>query len=210
MPSAAWARSQPRRSASSWARSLRVWNRPYSSTWSNEPAQSSLNCSARYSRTCQGLSDLSAPGGASVSRFGVETKAAPPGRRSVLDRLQHDHGVARLLVALDQIAHEAHAGTLVLEPGVLEGLRVGVHPGHGAGAAGQHLAAVALAARHVHDVEAGASLRHPLVDGLVAAKPVVLGRDVGQRALAGERQRRHARRLVSLQMLCWLGQGGPV
>ena len=39
----------------------------------------------------------------------------------------------------------------------------------------------------------------PLVDGEVTAVPVVLGRHVGQRPLAGELERRHARRLVAAE-----------
>ena len=42
--------------------------------------------------------------------------------------------------------------------------------------------------------------RDPLVDDQVAPEPVVLLRHVGQRALAGERERRHAVRLVALDV----------
>ena len=45
--------------------------------------------------------------------------------------------------------------------------------------------------------------RDPLVDDEVALVPVVLLRHVGQRALAGERQRRDARRLVALEVERW-------
>ena len=44
-------------------------------------------------------------------------------------------------------------------------------------------------------------LGDPLVDREVAAEPVVLGRDVRQRALAGELERRHALRLALLDAL---------
>ena len=64
------------------------------------------------------------------------------------------------------------------------------------GARGEHAAAVALAAGHVDDVAAGAAGGDPLVDRQVPAVPVVLLGDVGQRALAGQGERRHAVGLV--------------
>ncbi len=79
-------------------------------------------------------------------------------------------------------------------------LRVGVDADDGARRARQHLAAVALAAGHVDDALAGRARRDPLVDDEVPAVPVVLLRHVGQRALAGERQRRHALGLVRLNV----------
>ena len=48
-------------------------DRPSSSTSPKCASQSARNSAARYSLMCQGLSDFSAPSGASVSRFGVET-----------------------------------------------------------------------------------------------------------------------------------------
>ena len=77
---------------------------------------------------------------------------------------------------------------------MLVGLRVGVHPRHVARAARQHGGAVALAAGHVHHVAARAARRDPLVHGQVAPEPVVLLGHVRQRALAGQGERRHARR----------------
>ena len=67
--------------ASSCARSLRAWKSPWISTRSKLDSHSARNSSARYSRTCHGLSDFGAPGGASVSTFGVDTNAIPFGRR---------------------------------------------------------------------------------------------------------------------------------
>ena len=49
---------------------LRYWK---PSTWSKPEPHSARRSSGRYWRRCQGLSDFSAPGGARVSRFGVET-----------------------------------------------------------------------------------------------------------------------------------------
>ena len=68
------------------------------------------------------------------------------------------------------------------------------------GGAGQHGRAVALAAREVDDAATVDALRDPLVDDEVAPVPVVLLRHVGQRALAGEMQRRDAGRLVALDV----------
>ena len=61
-------------------------------------------------------------------------------------------------------------------------------------------AAVALAAREVDDLAAVHALRDPLVDHEVALVPVVLLGHVGQRALAGQVQRRDAGRLVALDV----------
>ena len=116
----------------------------------------------------------------------------------VLDRLEEHDRVARLRVALHQVAHEADAGPRVLEASVLVGLRVGVHAGHVAGAPGEHVHPVALSAGHVDDVAARAALGDPLVHRQVAAEPVVLGGHVGERALAGQLERRHALGLGSL------------
>ena len=61
-------------------------------------------------------------------------------------------------------------------------------------------ASVALAAREVDDLAAVRALRDPLVDHQVAPVPVVLLRHVGERALAGQVQRRDAGRLVALDV----------
>ena len=206
-----WTLSQPSLIASSWARSLRAWKRPNISTRPKCASQSARNSSARYSFTCQGLSDFSAPGGASVSRFGVETKATPPGPSidlkcsriapgvlDVLDRLQEDDGVAGLGERLDQVALEAQVRARVAEPRVLVRFGVGVDADDARGAAGEDVGAVALAAGHVDDALAADPPGDPLVDDQVAAEPVVLLGHVGQRPLAGQRQRRHPRWLVQL------------
>ena len=201
MPSVACTPSQPARRASSCSLSLRAWKSPYSSTRSKMRSQSARNSRARYSRRCQGLSDLSAPGwrerehvrGRDVDRpsaICLKWASTFSGLLDVLDRLEEHHGVARLDVGLDQVAHEAHARPGVLGACVLERVRVGVHAGHAAGPAGQHAGAVALAAGHVHHVQAGAARGDPLVHGQVAAEPVVLGGHV--RAACARRSARAA------------------
>jgi hypothetical protein len=124
-----------------------------------------------------------------------------PGIGHVLDRLEEDDRVAGLVVALDQVAHEADARPGVLEPCVLVRLGVGVHAGHAPGAARQDVYAVALAAGHVDHVAAGAALGDPLVHREVAAEPVVLGGHVGKRPLARQLERRDALGLGSLDRL---------
>ena len=125
----------------------------------------------------------------------------------VLDRLQEDDRVAGLREALDQVALEAKVGPHVAPPRVLVRLRVGVDPDHALRRARKHVGAVALAAGHVDHAPAGGPRRDPLVDGQMPPVPVVLLRHVGQRPLAGQRQRRHPRRLVQLQVLTIHGRG---
>ena len=82
------------------------------------------------------------------------------------------------------------------------GLGVGVDANHARSRAGEHIRAVALAARHVDHAQAGHARTNPLIDGQMAAKPVVLLWHIRQRALACEGQRRHALRLVAL-LISW-------
>ena len=88
----------------------------------------------------------------------------------------------------------------VLRAGVLERLGVGVDADHRLRRAREHGGAVALAAREVDDLAPVGALRDPLVDHQVAAVPVVLFGDVGERALAGQVQGRDAGRLVALDI----------
>ena len=125
----------------------------------------------------------------------------------MLDRLQEDDRVAGLGEALDQVALEAQVGPHVAQPGVLVGLGVGVDPDHARGRGRQDVGAVALAAGHVDHPLAADPLRDPLVDDQVAPVPVVLLRHVGQRPLARQRQRRHAGRLVPLDVVALHGRG---
>jgi hypothetical protein len=83
---------------------------------------------------------------------------------------------------------------------VLVRIRVSVDADHRGGGAGEDVGAVALAAGHIEDPQTGGAGGDPLVDDEVAPVPVVLLGQVGQRALAGQRQRRHARRLVQLEV----------
>ena len=78
---------------------------------------------------------------------------------------------------------------------MLVGLGVGVDADDRRRAlAREHVGAVALAAGHVDDAQAADARGDPLVDDEVAAEPVVLLGHVGQRALAGQLERRDARR----------------
>ena len=101
---------------------------------------------------------------------------------------------------LDHVACEAQVRRAVAQARVLVGVGVGVNADDALGRAREHVRPVALAAGQVDDVQAADARGDPLVDDQMAAEPVVLGRDVGQRALAVERERRHARRLVPLQV----------
>src|SRR5205823_5483417 len=71
---------------------------------------------------------------------------------------------------------------------------------HGRRLTGQHVGAVALTGGDVDDPQARDALGDPLVDHEMAPVPVVLLGDVGQRALAGQVQRRHAGRLIALDV----------
>jgi hypothetical protein len=86
------------------------------------------------------------------------------------------------------------------------GLRVGVDAHDRPRRRGQHVGPVALAAGQVDDVEPRDAPCDPLVDDQVAPEPVVLLGHVGERALAGQLERRHAGRLVALHI--GVGHGG--
>ena len=73
-------------------------------------------------------------------------------------------------------------------------------PTTSAAPASEHVGAVALAAGEVDDALALDPLGDPLVDGEVAAEPVVLLGDVGQGPLPGQLERRHALGLVRLHV----------
>ena len=118
----------------------------------------------------------------------------------VLDRLQEHDAVDVARPGLDHVALEAQARARVLQPRVLERVRVGVDADDRRGAAGEHVAAVALPAREVDHAAAVRARRDPLVDDEVAPEPVVLLRHVRQRALPGEVERRHALGLVALDV----------
>ena len=90
---------------------------------------------------------------------------------------------------------------------MLVGLGVGIDADHLGRLTREHVGAVPLAAREVGHGGPPDPRGDPLVDGEVAAKPVVLLGHVGERALAGERERRHALGLVLLQMGLFHGAG---
>jgi hypothetical protein len=122
------------------------------------------------------------------------------GVAQVLDGLQEHDGVAGLRERLHHAAGVEQVVAHVAQPGVLVRLGVGVDAHHAVRTAREHVGPVALAAGHVDDGLARDAPFYPLVDHQMAAKPVVLLGHVGQRALAREGQRRHARGLVALEV----------
>jgi hypothetical protein len=116
----------------------------------------------------------------------------------VLDRLQEHDAVHVAGPELEHVALEPHVR--VLRAGVLERLGVGLDAHDGGRRAGEHRRAVALAGREVDHPAAVRPCRDPLVDDEMPPEPVVLLRDVGECALARERERQHARRLVALDV----------
>ena len=118
----------------------------------------------------------------------------------VLDRLEEDHRIDRLVEVLDEPTPEAQVRAPVAGAGVLVSLGIRVDADHLGGPPRQQVRAVALAAGEVGDPQARAALGDPLVDGDVPAVPVVLLRDIGQRALARQLERRHPLGLVLLQI----------
>src|SRR5665809_148513 len=80
------------------------------------------------------------------------------------------------------------------------GLGVGVDPDYLGRRAGEHVRAVPLSACEVRHPKTAAALCDPLVDREVAAEPVVLGWEVGERSLPGQLERGHAGGLVVLHV----------
>ena len=170
------------------------------------PRRARRNSSARYSLHVPGVVRLlgarAAPASAGSGSRRRRRRPAPsidlkcsriaPGSCDVLDRLQEDDGVAGLGEA-SRPGRARSAGW---------GARSAAARARGprgwrrrrprsARRAGQHVGAVALAAGHVDHAQAADPRRDPLVDDEVAPVPVVLLGNVGQRPLAGQRQRRH-------------------
>ena len=77
-------------------------------------------------------------------------------------------------------------------------LGIAVDPYHAGGVTGQHIGPVALAARHVEHDRTGNPRGDPFVHRQMPAIPVVLGGDVGERALTVQLERRDSRGLVLL------------
>ena len=84
---------------------------------------------------------------------------------------------------------------------MLVGLGVRVDADHVGSGAGEDVRAVSLPAGEVGDALPTTALGDPLVHGEVPPEPVVLLRQVGEGALAGERQRGHPVGLVLLHVL---------
>ena len=118
----------------------------------------------------------------------------------MLDRLQKDDRVAGGGEGLDQGALEAQVRPHVAQPGVLVRLRVGVDADDLGRRAREDVGAVPLAAGQVGDPQPDDTGADPLIHGEVATEPVVLLRHVGQRALTGELERRHAGWLMLLDV----------
>ena len=113
----------------------------------------------------------------------------------VLDDLEVHHHVHRRVRQreLRQIClHDLDLGIAAADVGHRG--RVVVHRDDPAGDAGDQVGAVTFAAAGLEHVAARAARRQPLVDHLVAAKPVVLDVQVGDGALARQRQHRVGRR----------------
>ena len=166
---------------------------------------------ASYSRTCQGLPDRLAPGGASVRRFGVRDVRDAAGREQrrealqqrqrlldVLDGLQeHDRVVGsarrrspRSAQRSNEVRDACTAAARARGPRGLAST-----PTTSARVLGEHGRAVALAARHVDHPQAGAALRRSTGtrpdDGDTSSSPP------GRREASARRSARAAARRVA-------------
>jgi ubiquinone/menaquinone biosynthesis C-methylase UbiE len=123
------------------------------------------------------------------------------GRRvlQMLDRLQEHHRVGLLGESLHEVALEAEVLAGVAQSRVLVRLGVRIHAHYRRRAAREHVRAIPLPAGHVDHALSPHPRRDPLVHRQMAAKPIVLLGHIRQRALTGERERRHALGLVALQ-----------
>ena len=154
-----WTRSQPSPIAQLVERELAGVKEAGTSTYGEGGSSSSRYSSIVYSRRCQGLSDFSAPSGASVNRLGVEMNAsgaAAPIAASSAVTSSMCSIVCRKTTAsqrsgdvLDQVALEAQVGPPVARRGVLVGLGIGVDPDDVGSGRGQHVRAVSLTASQI-------------------------------------------------------------
>ncbi|CFE60295.1 Uncharacterised protein [Mycobacterium tuberculosis] len=113
----------------------------------------------------------------------------------MLDDLEVDHDVYRRVGQwqLGQVClHHLHSG--IAAPDMGHRSLVVVHRDDLASDAGDQVGAISLAAAGFQHVAGRAAGCQPLVDDLVAAKPVVLDVQIGDGALAGQRQHRRASR----------------
>ena len=205
------------RSASSCTRSLRAWNRPYSSHRGEVRAAEPLELAgAVLVHVPRVVRALGAPWARASARWASRRTRAPSvadDQRAevlehrarvleVLDRLQeHDRvGRARQNVST-RSRSKRRLARAVAQARVLVRLGVGVDADDARGACARARPSRSPRRR---PCRSRAGRRHvrgdPLVDDEMAAVPVVLLRHVRQRALAGQRQRRHAVGLVALQI----------
>ncbi len=171
------------------------------------------NSARRYSCTCHGLPERAAPArrerqhvrrrdvddsvllGDERARSGRAPRPGPVRCSIVCRNTTASAGSEKVSISSRAKRRFARA---VAQARVLVRLGVRVDADDARRRAREHVRAVALAAGHVDHAQAGELRRDPLVDDEVAAKPVVLLGHVRQRALAGQRQRRHAVGLVAL------------
>ncbi len=106
----------------------------------------------------------------------------------MLDHLEVHHNVDRPVGQrkLRQVA-VAHVHPRVVRAHVGHRCVVVVQPDHGAGDVGDQVSAISLAASGLQHVATRAPVTQPLVDHLVAAEPVILLGQAGNRALPGQR-----------------------
>ena len=114
----------------------------------------------------------------------------------MLNRLEEDDGVARLLVAVDQRPLKAEPGPRIAGLGVGVSVRVCVNTDDIGRAAREHGTSVALAAGQIDNLKAANTRPNPLIDDGVAPVPIVLLGNVRQRPLSGQLKRRHPCRLA--------------
>ena len=109
----------------------------------------------------------------------------------MFDHLEVDHDI-NVAVGQRQLGQVAvpHLHPRIPGAHVRDGRLVVVQPDHAARHVGDQVGAVALAAAGLEHVAPRAAAGQPLVDHLVAAEPVVLLRQAGNSALAGQRQTR--------------------
>ena len=215
-----WTRSQPRPIARSWTASLPAWKRPRTSTSAEGRLEQLAVLVDRVLAEMPGvvrlLGTLGREGQSVRGRDERQRSRRSRSRRAarnvldVLDRLQEDDRVERSGDVLDQVALEAQVRAAVARRGMLVGLRVGVDPDDLGSRRGEHVRSrIPHRRRDRRRACPSTCRRDPLVDGEVAAVPVVLLGNVGKGPLAGQLQRRDAVGLIGLHVALFrLGGGG--
>ena len=172
------------------------------STTNPQPASRSVSSAAVNSLVWNGFRGVSATGGEGEpvrgrdeqpaarthdpETFAHELRVTP----DVLDDLQTGDDVdgSRTNGKRGEIAPD-EAGEAITRPGMRNRRRVVVDAEHRPRRPGQQVGAVTLAAAHLEHRRSRHLREEVMVGGLVAAEPVVLGRDARHGALAGERHR---------------------